>query len=155
MISTPWKFCSCIQELKNTISFFAYWNFSLFTFYCLRYNLTEISGTFKYIRSPSLKICHFEFWLRQLKTKFVPILPNITSPGGRRLCFASPYIFSLVKNAGVSRRDLTSMTHWSNHTRIPFGSCDWGVWRQESRDWSLEVKEKHLRALSLTRKKKQ
>ena len=43
LISTPWKFCSCSQEMKSTIVFFFFFLFGTFrcfrvlsTFYCLQ-----------------------------------------------------------------------------------------------------------------------
>ena len=78
---------------------FAFWNFSSFWSFVYFLLLTiwlrclALSSIFDH---PALKICHFEFWLPQLKTKFVPILPNITSPGEWRLCFSSLNIFSLI-----------------------------------------------------------
>ena len=128
MISTPWKFCSCIQELKHTISFLHIGTFrcfrGFFTFYDLHDNLTEISGTFKYIRSPSLKICHFEFRLRQLKTKFVPILPNITFPGEWRLCFSSLYIFSLIYLTRVNSCEGITEFYWYDYANPSINLCD-------------------------------
>ena len=49
LISTPWKFCSYSQEMKNTIAFFCILELFVVLEFCLlfiAYNLSEMSGTY-------------------------------------------------------------------------------------------------------------
>ena len=78
--TTPWKFCSCSQEMKVRLFFFFFFHFGTFrcfrvlsTFYCLQYrDRTEIYGNFNNIDHPRLKSAILNFDYGNLKQSSFP-----------------------------------------------------------------------------------
>ena len=77
LISTPWKFCLCSQEMKSTIVFFFILELFVVLEFCLLFiaynrDRTEISGNFNNIDHPRLKSTILNFDYGNLKQSSFP-----------------------------------------------------------------------------------